>query len=85
MLPYRRQWTRHLSSSNSIVFSKERLPGVALSVMLEHMNIHWTRVTHFSQLVALVLFVGVFLLGIFLGIEYEKRAFMNAIEEQSAL
>lgn len=44
------------------------------------MKTEWTRVTQFSQLVAVVLFVGVFLLGIWLGIEYEKRAFMNALE-----
>lgn len=41
--------------------------------------VSFNHVTRFSQLVAIVLFVGVFLLGIYLGIEYEKRAFLNAI------
>ena len=48
------------------------------------MNIHWTQVTRFSQLVSIILFVGVFLLGIALGIEYERRAVDHALQQLSA-
>jgi hypothetical protein len=43
------------------------------------MKIHWNKVTRVSQLVSIVLFVGVFLLGVALGMEYERRAFQNAM------
>jgi len=44
------------------------------------MNKHivWDHVTSFSQLVALVLFVGIFTLGFLLGKTYEYHAFTNA-------
>ncbi len=45
------------------------------------MNINWTRVTRTSQLLAIVLFVGVFALGFFLGKEYEHRTFLNGLKD----
>lgn len=42
-------------------------------------QISWDKVSRFSQLIAIVLFVGVFVLGFFLGKEYEYRAFTNAM------
>jgi membrane-bound inhibitor of C-type lysozyme len=41
-------------------------------------NIDWNHVTRYSQLIAIVLFVGVFVLGFFLGKTYEYHAFINA-------
>lgn len=38
------------------------------------MTIAWDKVTRLSQLVAIVLFVGVFALGFWLGTAYEKKA-----------
>jgi cbb3-type cytochrome oxidase subunit 3 len=37
------------------------------------MKIEMTKVTRFSQAAALVLFVGVFLLGIYLGMKIEQK------------
>ncbi len=51
--------------------------------MLGGMNlppINWTRVTRVSQLVAIVLFVGVFALGFFLGKEYQRHTYINAAD-----
>ena len=36
------------------------------------MTIEWNRVTRVSQIVAVVIFVGVFALGFWLGGEYQK-------------
>lgn len=36
------------------------------------MTIQWNKVTWYSKLVAVVLFVGVFFLGFYLGREYEE-------------
>ncbi len=41
-------------------------------------KIQWNTVTRFSQLTSIVLFVLVFLLGIWLGMQYQIRAFENA-------
>lgn len=43
-------------------------------------NIVWDRVTPFSQAVAIVLFVGVFALGFWLGYLYEYHAFLNGMK-----
>jgi len=43
------------------------------------MNIEWNKVTEYSQLIAIVLFVGVFALGFWLGKTYEMHAFKNAM------
>jgi membrane-bound inhibitor of C-type lysozyme len=43
------------------------------------MNIAWNTVTRFSQLIAIIVFVGVFALGFWLGTRYEYHAFLNAI------
>ena len=48
------------------------------------MKIQWNSVTRVSQLASIVLFVLVFLLGIWLGMEYQKRAFENAMRAVSA-
>jgi hypothetical protein len=37
------------------------------------MKIIWNKVTKFSQIVAIVVFVGVFFLGFVLGQKYEKK------------
>jgi hypothetical protein len=37
------------------------------------MNIIWDKVTKFSQIVAIIVFVGVFFLGFYLGQKYEKN------------
>lgn len=42
------------------------------------MNIQLNKVTRLSQLVAIVLFVGVFLLGFYLGKVHERHAYQNA-------
>jgi hypothetical protein len=41
------------------------------------MKIEMNKVTRFSQAAALVLFVGVFLLGIYLGTQIEKKSIEN--------
>lgn len=43
------------------------------------MRIEWNAVTRYSQIIAIVLFVGVFALGFWLGTAYEYHAFLNAI------
>ncbi|MGE5541145.1 MAG: MliC family protein [Bacillota bacterium] len=43
------------------------------------MNIEWNKVTRYSQIIAIVLFVGVFVLGFCLGRAYEYHAFVNAL------
>jgi hypothetical protein len=48
------------------------------------MNITWNKVTKTSQITALVLFVGVFALGFWLGMTYEYHAFMNGIDAYMA-
>lgn len=42
-------------------------------------DINWNQVTGLSQVVAIILFVGVFALGFFLGVLYEFHAFVNAM------
>ncbi len=42
-------------------------------------SINWDHVTRYSQLIAIVLFVGVFVLGFYLGKAYEYKAFTNAL------
>lgn len=42
-------------------------------------DIVWNKVTGLSQVVAIILFVGVFALGFFLGVLYEYHAFVNAM------
>lgn len=42
--------------------------------------IAWNRVTRASQLIAIVLFVGVFVLGFFLGRAYQRHTYLNATE-----
>lgn len=44
---------------------------------LKHLD--WSHVTKFSQTIAVILFVGVFVLGFFLGKEYEYHSFINAL------
>lgn len=44
------------------------------------MKISWNRVTRASQLIAIVLFVGVFLVGFQLGKVYQQRAYENALK-----
>lgn len=44
------------------------------------MNIQWNAVTRVSQFASIVLFILVFLLGIWLGMEYQKRAYENAVK-----
>jgi hypothetical protein len=49
-------------------------------------NVVWNEVTGLSQFIAVVMFVGVFALGFFLGRTYEYRAFINAqtaVEERT--
>lgn len=41
--------------------------------------VDWTHVTKFSMVAAIVLFVGVFVLGFWLGMTYEYHAFINAL------
>ena len=41
-------------------------------------TIRWNEVNRFSQLIAIILFVGVFILGFLLGVKYEYHAFVNA-------
>ena len=36
------------------------------------MKIQWNKVTWYSKVIAVVLFVGVFFLGLYLGKEYEE-------------
>ena len=43
-------------------------------------DIKWNEVNRFSQLIAIVLFVGVFVLGFYLGKTYEYHAFLNAFK-----
>ncbi len=43
-------------------------------------NISWDRVTRASQLVAIALFIGVFILGFFLGKEYQRNTYVNAAD-----
>ncbi|MEK7099684.1 MAG: hypothetical protein AAB883_00895 [Patescibacteria group bacterium] len=45
------------------------------------MNVEWNRVTQFSQLIAIVLFVGIFALGFYLGTLYQQHAFQNAVDD----
>jgi len=44
------------------------------------MNIEWNKVTGVSQIVAIVLFVGVFCLGYYLGTVHEDHAFTNGFK-----
>ena len=44
-------------------------------------SIPWNTVTRYSQALAIILFVGVFVLGFLLGKEYELRAVRNGIAE----
>lgn len=44
------------------------------------MTIEWNRVTRLSQLVAIIMFVGVFALGFYLGQQYQLKAFQNALK-----
>ena len=44
-------------------------------------NISWASVTRYSQLVAIVLFLAVFVLGFELGKTYEYHAFINGITD----
>lgn len=46
------------------------------------MNIQWNNVTWYSQAIAIVLFVGVFALGFFLGQKYQIRAFENSLKAE---
>ena len=46
-------------------------------------DIKWNQVTGLSQVVAILLFVGVFVLGFFLGIKYEYHSFINAMGAMS--
>jgi hypothetical protein len=45
------------------------------------MTIELNRVTRTSQIVAVLLFVGVFALGFWLGSQYQLHSFMNALED----
>jgi len=44
------------------------------------MNIQWNKVTRLSQLVSIALFIGIFVLGFWLGMEYERNAIINAVK-----
>lgn len=44
-------------------------------------DIKWNEVNRFSQLIAIVLFVAVFVLGFYLGKTYEYHAFMNVFKD----
>ena len=44
-------------------------------------HIPWNRVSKYSQALAIILFVGVFTLGFFLGKAYELRAVRNSLAE----
>jgi hypothetical protein len=41
------------------------------------MNIKWQEVTWYSQIVAIVLFIGIFALGFYLGQLYQNKAYEN--------
>lgn len=41
--------------------------------------IDWNHVTRYSQIIAVVLFVGVFFLGYYLGVVHEDHAFTNSL------
>ena len=42
------------------------------------MKIEWNKVTKFSQVVAIIVFVGVFFLGLFLGRKFEDKIILGA-------
>ena len=46
------------------------------------MKIEWNKVNWYSQAVAIVLFVLVFVLGFWLGTRYQMKAFENAIKAE---
>lgn len=46
---------------------------------MKKIHIAWNTVNWYSQIVAVVLFVGIFVLGFYLGQRYEYHAFVNAI------
>jgi hypothetical protein len=46
------------------------------------MQIEWNRVTRLSQVIAIVMFVGVFALGFYLGQQYQMKAFENALKAE---
>ncbi|MEK7511085.1 MAG: hypothetical protein AAB582_02530 [Patescibacteria group bacterium] len=46
------------------------------------MNIEWNKVTSLSQIVAIVLAVGIFALGFYLGQQYQVKAYENAIQAE---
>ncbi|MDR3547668.1 MAG: MliC family protein [Candidatus Pacebacteria bacterium] len=48
------------------------------------MIIEWKRVTWYSQIIAIVLFVDVFVMGIWLGMEIDQTRFMSAREMTQA-
>jgi membrane-bound inhibitor of C-type lysozyme len=48
-------------------------------------NIDWNHVTKYSQVAAIVLFVGVFALGFWLGKVYEYHAFQNSLINEFGL
>lgn len=45
------------------------------------MNVELNKVTRLSQLIAIVLFVGIFALGFYLGTLYERKSYQHAIKE----
>lgn len=44
------------------------------------MNIKWNEVTWYSQIVAIVMAVGIFALGFYLGQQYQIKAYENAVK-----
>lgn len=46
------------------------------------MNITWNKVTWYSQAVAIVMAVGIFALGFYLGQQYQTKAFENALKAE---
>lgn len=48
-------------------------------------SIDWNHVTKYSQFIAIVLFVGVFALGFWLGYLYEYHSFVNALNAQLSM
>jgi hypothetical protein len=46
------------------------------------MNIEWNSVTWYSQIVAIVMAVGIFALGFYLGQQYQMKAYENALKAE---
>lgn len=46
------------------------------------MQIEWNKVTWYSKLIAVILFVGTFVLGLYLGNEYQKAIAVSVVDDE---